>query len=244
MPDSPDGAVTPGSGLHPAEALVLKFARRDAERKRDRPATSTTTEDSSGPGESALARAMRLAHVPEVYWQASWEKVRTPAVREWARTLEARARRHDDESRPNWGLMGRGLILLGGVGAGKSSAAGLICTEAHRCGRSVEWSYVPDLMDSLLDKSERKEIIRRQASVDVLVWDDFGVRSPASWEVEFMDQIVENRYRRRKLMVVTANLRHEDLRNDVRFARMVDRWRDRTAADLIGIPGVSMRGQR
>lgn len=172
---------------------------------------------------------MRLAGVPEIYWQSEWEQVRAEDVRQVADTLAVRMQ------------SGRGAMILGGPGVGKSSAAGLICLEAARKGLSVRWSYVPTLMDEMLDSKQRLTIVRQQSAVDLLVWDDLGVRALAGWEYGFMDQIVEARYQRRRPMIVTGNLTPDDLRSNESLTRMVDRWRQRTAADLIPIGGRSRR---
>jgi DNA replication protein DnaC len=180
--------------------------------------------------------------VPELYREADWDRVREPAIREWARTLEARTLRKSDSGVPNWQLLGHGLLLLGPVGTGKSSAAALCAHECAKIGRRVLWSYVPDLADSLADKAvKRTELIRRQTGVDLLIWDDFGVRDLADWEIGYFDQIVESRYRSRRPMIVTTNWTIDDLRADVRLGRLVDRWREMVCSNAVLLRGESMR---
>jgi DNA replication protein DnaC len=108
-------------------------------------------------------------------------------------------------------------------------------------GVSVRYSYLPVLMDEMLDNRRRLEIVREQSAVGLLVHDDFGVRSLADWEIGFLDEIVETRYQTRRPMIVTGNLTAADLTVDTRLARMVDRWRQRTAADMIPFSGRSQR---
>lgn len=137
---------------------------------------------------------------------------------------------------------GKGMILLGPVGTGKSSAAALACKAAAEKSRTVVWMYVPDLIDELTDKAaKRAQVIRRATRADLLVWDDFGVRDMADWELGYLDQIVENRYRNFQPMIVTSNLTSEDLRGDVRLHRITDRWRERTACERVVLSGESMR---
>jgi len=132
--------------------------------------------------------------------------------------------------------------MVGPTGTGKSSAAALCCRAAVEAGRSVHWAYVPKLADRLAGKAaERAELIRHQESVDLLVWDDFGVRDLADWEIGFLDQIVEARYSRYRPMIVTSNHTPAMLAGDARIGRLVDRWRERTAAALIVLGGASMR---
>lgn len=179
--------------------------------------------------------------MPSAYADADWARVREPKVREWALGIDARCRRRT-EGQMNWALAGRGALMVGPRGTGKSSAAALCCREAVTAGRSVQWSYVPDLADSLAGRpAERAAVVRHQVHVDLVVWDDFGVRDLADWEIGFFDQIVEGRYRAYRPMIVTSNHTPAMLAADPRIGRLVDRWQERTAAALIVLGGASMR---
>lgn len=199
----------------------------------------------TGPPAGSPARvraALRQGGVPDVYMEAQWRQVRSTAVQEWAFTVTERThRRSDGTPRPSR-FIGRGLLLLGPVGTGKSSAAALACTEAAMKRRTVLWQYVPDLIDELSQKaSHRATVVNRAARADLLVWDDFGVRDMADWELGYLDQIVERRYRSFKPMIVTTNLLAEDLVGDTRLQRITDRWRERTACERVILSGDSMR---
>lgn len=139
-------------------------------------------------------------------------------------------------------LAGHGLLIMGPVGTGKSSAAALACRAAALAERDVLWAYVPEMVSRMsTGPRERADIIRAQSGVDLLVWDDFGVTDLADWEVGYLDQIVEARYRNRKPMVVTTNWTPNDLRGDARLARLVDRLGERTASQAVVLSGTSMR---
>jgi hypothetical protein len=229
-----DGSET-GALEHPAARLVLEYAERDRLR-RERETTSPTTAATHVPGEASILRSLRLGGVPELYRTGEWERVRPAGVRAVADTIGLRCARgvwHE--------LVGRGALFLGGPGTGKSTAAGLVCRAAVLAGVSVRYSYLPVLMDEMLDNRRRLEIVREQSAVGLLVHDDFGVRSLADWEIGFLDEIVETRYQTRRPMIVTGNLTAADLTVDTRLARMVDRWRQRTAADMIPFSGRSQR---
>lgn len=173
---------------------------------------------------------------------ATWQKVLSPAVREWSLTVAERAYRRADAQPRDGRFAGRGLMLLGPVGTGKSSAAALLCREAVTVGKNCLWQYVPDLIDDLSDKAaKRSEVVRRAGSADLLVWDDFGVRNMADWELGFLDQIVERRYRDFRPMIITTNLTTNDFLSDPRLQRITDRWRERTACDKVVLSGESMR---
>lgn len=187
---------------------------------------------------------MRAGGVPEVYLEADWRKVRSLAVSQWSVTIRERTYRRSDGQPRSGRHAGRGLLLLGPVGTGKSSAAALVCSEAVKHGRNVLWQYVPDLIDELSDRApKRAQVVNRASRADLLVWDDFGVRDMADWELGYLDQIVERRYREFKPMVITSNLTAADLVGDTRLQRITDRWRERTAAERIVLSGESMRGE-
>lgn len=170
--------------------------------------------------------------MPEQYVQVDWDLLHSQPVREYAVTVEGRM------------AQGRGLIIIGPVGVGKSSAASLVMREAAKVQVPVNrrirtpdgvtetreprlrWSYVPDLLDLLRSSpSARIEECKKQEAADLLVWDDFLVRDLADWEVGFLDQVVESRYRNRRPMVVTTNVAREVMAKDQRLGRMIDRWR-------------------
>lgn len=135
---------------------------------------------------------------------------------------------------------GRGGLVFGPVGTGKSSTAALLAAEAIKAGKTVRWAYVPDLCDRMYDQWRRQEVRREQTLPDLLIWDDLGVRALSNFEIGMLDQIVEARYQRRKSMVVTTNLTPQQL-GQQEFARMRDRWKERCDAWVIG--GESMRGR-
>lgn len=160
--------------------------------------------------------------MPEQYREASWSKC----------SVEVDLRRYC------WNVSrhlakGTGLLMMGPVGTGKSSAAALVLREAAKQQHSIRWSYVPTLVDRLADTKMRVQEQHRQVGVEFLVWDDFGVRDFADWEIERLDAIVEERYSRRRPMLITTNWDRDRLQADPRFRRLLDRWRQRTQRLLL-----------
>ena len=240
MPDSTTGsAARAGISGAELEAKVLAMAERARQRDHEKP--SETAAQHSLDGEAwRIDRELKIALVPDVYRAAEWDKVRSPAIRQWTLAIVARTQRG---RMANPALLGHGMLILGPTGTGKSSAAALACRAAIEAERTVRWTYVPDLVDRMSSGAkERLHEIRMQTAVDLLVWDDFGVRDLAEWEIGYLDQIVEGRSRALKPMIVTSNWTSGDIKNDVRLARLVDRWRQRTASQLVVLSGESMRG--
>ena len=189
-----------------------------------------------------VRRALKIARVPELYMEADWSKVRSPAIKAWATGILARTQHRTDPGPANYSLLGHGMLIMGPTGTGKSSAAALVARDTLAAERTVAWRYVPDMLDTLTANSRSREAeIKRLSGVDILIMDDFGVRDMADWEIGYLDQIVEARYRIRKPIVLTTNLTTEQLLGDQRLGRMVDRWRERTASARVVLAGESMR---
>lgn len=213
------------------KALVAR-----AEAARERAAEQGPSESSApGPvdwttseGRERLEFWLRHAGVPEEYRHGDVTKCRVEGeVRRYAVSIDVRRER------------GEGALILGPTGTGKSTTAALLVEAAVKQKMECRWTYVPDLCDQMLNTYKRQEYRAMQVAPDFVVWDDFGVRPFSEFELGILDQIVEARYRMRKPMIITTNLTLDTLRGDQRFARMVDRWRQRNEAWLI--TGKSMR---
>jgi DNA replication protein DnaC len=161
---------------------------------------------------------MRIAGVPDLYQHPTWDRVPVSVrddLKRWCSGIGNRVQH------------GRGLILVGDMGTGKSSAAGLVCREAVKAGKTVAWVYVPTMLNEVQDRSLRQSVMNRQLGADLVVWDDFGAKDPAEWDIERLDEIVEARYSRRKSLVVTTNWSKKRMEADRRLGRIMDRWRER-----------------
>ena len=167
------------------------------------------------------------AGVPPKYAAATWEDCRAAdPLRDYVRDLPKHRQRAE------------GLLLLGPVGTGKSSAAALVCAAAVPAAMSVRWFYVPDLVALLADKATLNHTLKLSMAADFLVWDDFGVEGLRDWQIGLLDRVVEARYRRDLPMVVTTNLARKSL-EDPSLARLNDRWAERRF--VVTISGDSMR---
>lgn len=215
-----DGEVSPLAEVLERNAQAA-FRRLQEERRRDPERFQRPDESRS---EGRLRREMVAHGVPTRYTEAEWDQVAEVGLLEWKAPDILRARLD----------RGRGLMLLGPVGTGKSSIAALVCGETLRLGRSVRWETVGTLIDELGDAKLRADAMRRCRYPDLLVLDDFGVGALSPWQIESFDKIVESRYRNRKSMIVTGNVTPQTLANDPGLARMVDRWRQVQTSYVIG----------
>ena len=197
-------------------------------RKAPTPTPPPRIDWSSGNGQEFLRGELLRSNIPPKYVEATWARCR---VERPLREYTARLERHLNA--------GRGLLMLGPVGTGKSSAAALVAAEVIKLERTVWWAYVPDLIAELRDHQKRQsEMTRRQISADLVIWDDFGVGGLAPWEIGWLDRIVEGRYRRNRPMLVTSNMAKRSLQ-DPELARLSDRWAERSF--VVNISGESMR---
>ena len=113
------------------------------------------------------------------------------------------------------------LVLLGGYGCGKTHLAAAIANTCIEYGMATIFLTVPDLLDWLrasyasTDTSfeERFEEIR---NVGLLVLDDLGTQNSTGWAAEKLFQIIDYRYTHKLPLVVTSNLRMEDLDDRIR----------------------------
>jgi DNA replication protein DnaC len=129
---------------------------------------------------------------------------------------------------------GRGLWFTGDVGTGKTTLAMLVSRAALDAGRSVAIYSLPRLLAEIRktfdEGAERShvELLERLAAVDLLHVDDVGAERTSDWVLEQLYSIVNARYEDERAMVITTNLDHAELREQIG---------ERTVSRLIEICG-------
>ena len=124
---------------------------------------------------------------------------------------------------------GKGLVLFGDVGTGKTFYAACIANALIDEGYRVLMTSFPELVRMIQRGAFKDDVIGRIAGYDLLVIDDLGVERSSEYMQEQVYSIVDARYRARKPMVVTTNLTSDELRNpkDVMSARIYGRILER-----------------
>jgi DNA replication protein DnaC len=214
-------------------------------------ATNTATPCRCRPQRLSRAKSRSLsAVVPKRFRGVSFDRapvvdMSPDVVREVRRYTEDIADRLD---------AGRGLWFMGDVGTGKTTLAMLVSKAALDEGRSVAIYSLPRLLaeirNTYKESAERSylELLDRLTSVDLLHIDDLGVgRAPSTqdsanesqrsntppnplsdWVLEQLYAIFNARYEDQRALVVTTNLDHEALREQIG---------ERTVSRLIEICG-------
>lgn len=130
---------------------------------------------------------------------------------------------------------GRGLWLFGDTGTGKTTLAMLVSKAALEAGRSVAIYSLPKLLARIRRTYESEpggdsylSFFERLTAVDLLHIDDLGAEKRSDWVLEQLYALVNERYEAQRSVLLTTNLSHEDLEEQIgartvsRLAQMCD----------------------
>ena len=129
-----------------------------------------------------------------------------------------------------------GLLLFGDVGTGKSFFAGCIANALLDRDVPVLMTNFPTILNRLtgMFSEDRSEFIASFDEYDLLIIDDLGVERSTEYAMEQMFFVIDSRYRSRRPMIITTNLKLSELKNppDLAHARIYDRILERCAPIL------------
>jgi DNA replication protein DnaC len=140
---------------------------------------------------------------------------------------------------------GRGLLLLGDVGTGKTTAAMVLCRAAMEAGRTVALyrssrlfaeiraTYADDAKASYLD------FFDRLAGVGLLTINDLGAEKQSEWVIQELHALIDERWEHKRPVLVTSNLTLDQIRNQV-GSRVVSRLME-MCGDPIMFSGADLR---
>lgn len=128
--------------------------------------------------------------------------------------------------------MGKGLILFGDVGTGKTYMAAAIANALLDRGYKVLMTNFAKLANQIEGQyNAKQEFIDSLNRFDLLVIDDLGVErdSASGYMQEMVYNIVDSRYRAGLPFIITTNLTADQLKNpaDIRYKRIYDRILER-----------------
>lgn len=122
---------------------------------------------------------------------------------------------------------GRGLLLYGTVGTGKSSLAACIANQLVTDGYKARFTNFANLVAGIQSAGygHGVEYIDSLSKYDLLILDDLGAERQSDFMLEQVYNIVDARTASGKPMIVTTNLTSSEMKdpNDVRYKRIYDR---------------------
>jgi DNA replication protein DnaC len=166
-------------------------------------------------GRISGARTRSLAaRIPKRYLGVSFDRAPVTDIALRAPEQVAIVRRYAAGVQDNLDR-GKGLWILGDVGTGKTTLAMLVSKAALAAGRSVAIYSLPRLLNLLRESIDSAggllDLLDRLTTVDLLHIDDLGAENRTDWVLEQLYSIVNARYEAQRAMILTTNLKYEDL---------------------------------
>lgn len=121
---------------------------------------------------------------------------------------------------------GKGLLLHGDTGTGKTFAAACVVNELIERGHPCMMTNISRIVNTVRGiRGDRQTYIDRLARFDLLVVDDLGVESDVDFINEIALNVIDARYLARKPTIITTNLTPEDMTapTDIRKKRLYSR---------------------
>lgn len=140
---------------------------------------------------------------------------------------------------------GKGLILYGGTGTGKTFAAACIANALLDKGVRVMMTNFPRIINTLSGMYEGK-----QAYIDdlnhysLLVIDDFAIERQTEFTAEIVQNVIDSRYMARKPLILTTNISYNELMNptDMKKQRLYSRLKEMCL--MVEVKGKDRREQK
>lgn len=131
---------------------------------------------------------------------------------------------------PDFRKMGKGLLLYGSVGTGKTYYAACIANKLIDDGYSVVMTNFARLTNTIQGKFDGKqEFIDSLNRYSLLIIDDLGAERKSEFMQEMVFNIIDSRYRSGLPFIITTNLTAEEIKKnqDIGYSRIYDRILER-----------------
>ena len=167
-------------------------------------------------------RMRRMSLMDAKYEAASFENcVVTEYNAQNFKLCRSYAKRFDEMMQKN-----QGMLMFGNVGTGKSYAAACIANALLNRNVPVVMTSFVKMLAALSNYDERaEEMMRLLANAHLVIFDDLGAERKTDYALEKVYDIIDNRYRSNKPMIVTTNLSLDEMSAevDIRLKRIYDR---------------------
>ena len=132
---------------------------------------------------------------------------------------------------PELEAKGMGLVFWGGIGTGKTFAAGCIANALIDQEISCHMTSLPRLFQYMNSSSfeQKGEYMNKLNKCRLLIIDDLGTERNTEYSMELIYSIIDDRYVNRKPMIVTTNLSLTELNNPT------DRVHDRVFSRILNM---------
>lgn len=129
------------------------------------------------------------------------------------------------ENFPELKKQGKGLLLYGNVGRGKTYAACEVANALIDKGYSALVTNFARIANTLQGTFEKQEYIDSLNDFSLLVIDDLSAERDTAYMKEQIFQVVDARYRANLPMIITTNLSLEEIKktSDLEYTRIYDR---------------------
>lgn len=136
---------------------------------------------------------------------------------------------------------GRGLLLYGDVGTGKTFYAACIANAVITQGYKALMTNFAQIANALQSTWEKQEYIDDLCSYDLLIIDDLGAERKSEFMQEMVFNVIDARYRAGAPVIITTNLTAAELSKpgEIGYSRIYDRVMERCLA--IKVDGQSRR---
>jgi len=120
------------------------------------------------------------------------------------------------------------IVLVGGVGSGKTHLAAAIANNLIDRGIPVLFSTFSDHLEHIreeYDHTGKKEYLAKMKTVPMLVLDDVGKERKTEWTQNILFDVINYRYEHLLPVIITTNFSYDDLANyigDAVFSRLYE----------------------
>lgn len=138
---------------------------------------------------------------------------------------------------------GKGLLLYGPVGTGKSVATACIANAILAKGYRAKFTSISDVADELWAAEDKAAYLRHLVKYDLLILDDLGTERKTPYMQEMVYKVINARYAEGGPVLITTNLTREEMGNpaDIGYKRIYSRALERCLA--IHVDGADRRMQ-